>query len=374
MDTHCCGFAPTKGFSISGWKKNSLKSLQCKRSIFPPRSPHGRHALVASIAERPRVVGGGVAPSAEDFNSYDGSNALEFSLLAQGEGVRMVPMWRKLFSDQLTPVVAYRCLVKEGDDEIPSFLLESVHTGERVGRYSLIGARPVTEIVAYANDVTITRHRNEGPVSDTMHCDDPWDLAREISEDLTPAIPSSLPGGKSLFSGGWVGYGSYDTVRYKEPGKLPFGSAPRDDLGLPDLHLGLYRDVIVFDHVAKVIYIVHWADLQEHDTDDPKLAIERAHAAGCSRLNDVAEVISKGQPLSTIPAGTVKINTDAATGRRNTSNMTRQQFMEAIAKAKYHIGIGDAFQIVFSQRFERWSSADPFSVYRSLRIINLHRT
>lgn len=59
-----------------------------------------------------------------------------------------------------------------------------------------------------------------------------------------------------LCSGGWVGYFSYDTVRYVEKKKLPFSSAPLDDRNLPDAHLGLYDDVIVFDHVEKVFYAV----------------------------------------------------------------------------------------------------------------------
>ena len=52
----------------------------------------------------------------------------------------------------------------------------------------------------------------------------------------------------SCFLGGWVGFATYDTVRYLEPGKLPFSAAPKDDRGLPDLHFGLYRQVVVFDN------------------------------------------------------------------------------------------------------------------------------
>lgn len=59
-----------------------------------------------------------------------------------------------------------------------------------------------------------------------------------------------------FFAGGWVGYFSYDTVRYVEKKKLPFSSAPLDDRSLPDVHLGLYTDVIVFDHVEKVIAVL----------------------------------------------------------------------------------------------------------------------
>lgn len=57
------------------------------------------------------------------------------------------------------------------------------------------------------------------------------------------------------FTGGWVGYFSYDTVRYVEKKKLPFSGAPSDDRNLPDVHLGLYDDVIVFDHVEKVFIL-----------------------------------------------------------------------------------------------------------------------
>lgn len=56
-----------------------------------------------------------------------------------------------------------------------------------------------------------------------------------------------------ISTGGWVGYFSYDTVRYAEKRKLPFSKAPVDDRNLPDMHLGLYDDVIVFDHVEKVL-------------------------------------------------------------------------------------------------------------------------
>eukprot|EP00171_Calliarthron_tuberculosum_P013803 IDg13803t1 len=330
--------------------------------------------LRASLAERTSVTGGGLAPPSDAFDNYDGLdlNAFE-NLAASTPGARMVPLWRKLFSDQLTPVVAYRCIVREGDTDVPSFLLESVYTGARVGRYSLVGARPHVEIVAHAHDVTITTHPSDGSAPNIRHepTDDPWELTRRMTQELIPAVPSSLPGGESLFSGGWVGYGGYDTIRYHEPDKLPFSNAPPADLGaLPDLHLGLYRDVIVFDNVTKLVYIVHWADLDEHGGIDAPGAVARAHAAGVSRLDSLSSVISAARPLSAIEPGAVRINTDASTPHRSTSNMTREEFVTSLGRIKEHIVDGDAFQVVFSQRFERWSRADPFSVYRSLRTIN----
>jgi anthranilate synthase component 1 len=67
-------------------------------------------------------------------------------------------MYRRIFSDQLTPVLAYRCLVKENDVNAPSFLLESVVNGDQTGRYSFLGAMPALEVVAKGNKVTVLDH------------------------------------------------------------------------------------------------------------------------------------------------------------------------------------------------------------------------
>lgn len=336
-----------------------------------PAARAARRAPHARLAEGERLAGGGVAPSADKFDVYDGASVQGFVELAAAPRVRMVPVWRKVFSDQLTPVVAYRCLVDANETEVSSFLLESVHTGERVGRYSLVGARPICEVLAYAHDVTVVRHDKPDEPDVQTHCKDPWALIRSMTEEMRPAEPVSLPGGSASFCGGWVGYGGYDTMRYAEPGKLPFSSAPPDDRGLPDLHLGLYRDVIVFDHVAKVIYVMHWVDLDEHPgAGASEQALKKVHSDGIAHLDTLADTILQGQPLSPIASGSVKLNTDAAAHASNASNMTREEFVAGLAKIQHHIAVGDAFQIVFSQRFERWSAADPFSVYRALRIIN----
>lgn len=282
----------------------------------------------------------------------------------------MVPVWRKVFSDQLTPVVAYRCLVSDSDLETPSFLLESVYTGERVGRYSLIGARPVREVLAYGQQVTVVTHENGQKKERSEPCDDPWDLIRKMNDELQPVDAKCLPGGEALFSGGWVGYGGYDTMRYAELKSLPFSDAPNDDRGLPDLHLGLYKDVIVFDQVAKVVYIMNWVDLNDHADTTSAHGIANVHASAQAHLDQMVNTIVQGSPLEPIRHGQVNLNTDAAAKKTYPSNMTKAEFMTALEKVKYHIAVGDAFQIVFSQRFERWSEADPFSVYRALRIIN----
>ncbi|KAM1115386.1 hypothetical protein TB2_038464 [Malus domestica] len=182
-----------------------------------------------------------------DFTAADES---EKFVEASKKG-NLIPLSRSIFSDHLTPVLAYRCLVKEDDRDAPSFLFESVEPGSNdsnVGRHSVIGAQPSIEIVAKENMVTIMDHK-EGCRTEEF-VEDPMTVPRRIMEGWTPQLLDELP---EAFCGGWVGYFSYDTVRYVEKKNLPFPSAPPDDRNLPDVHLGFYDDVIVFDHVDKVL-------------------------------------------------------------------------------------------------------------------------
>lgn len=91
------------------------------------------------------------APRLEDDAAFQ-------QFVQAAEGANVVPMYRRIFSDQLTPVLAYRCLVKENDVNAPSFLLESVVNGDQTGRYSFLGAMPALEVVAKGNKVTVLDH------------------------------------------------------------------------------------------------------------------------------------------------------------------------------------------------------------------------
>ncbi|CAI0443578.1 unnamed protein product [Linum tenue] len=123
----------------------------------------------------------------------------------------LIPLQRQIFSDQLTPVTAYRCLVREDDREAPSFLFESVEPGFRVsrvvsdeflpilscslmgdqGRYSVVGAQPAVEIVAKENEVTIMDH--ERGLLTEQTAEDPMTIPRTISEGWKPQLVGSLP-------------------------------------------------------------------------------------------------------------------------------------------------------------------------------------
>ena len=192
-------------------------------------------------------------------------------------------------------------------------------------------------------------------------------MCEALSAGWKPHRCASLP---AAFCGGFVGYTGYDTVRYGYGGKLPFRSAPADDRGLPDLHLGLYREVVVFDHATKLAFCVVWTPVEG------ACSVRSAFDDGARRL---AQLVRRLQPggggggdgaRPSLPPGEVTLSLGAPPPLSGGSNMTKPQFLDAVGEAKEHIAAGDVFQVVLSQRFERRSFADPFEVYRALRVVN----
>ena len=152
------------------------------------------------------------------------------------------PVYRQLTGDTLTPVSAF-CKIQEGDW---SFLFESVVGGERIGRYSFLGAGPFLTFEAYGNRAADSRRRTRR--RSRREAADPLKLLEEmIATYRAPNLP-----GLPRFCGGAVGYAGYDTVRYV--GTLP--NAPPDDRNIPDLCFGFYDRMVIFDHVAKTVLVV----------------------------------------------------------------------------------------------------------------------
>ncbi|KAL5568535.1 hypothetical protein UlMin_025110 [Ulmus minor] len=273
----------------------------------------------------------------------------------------LVPLCQSIFSDQLTPILAYRCLVKENDHDTPSFLCESVEPNvgdSSVGRFSVVGAQPSMEIVVKENKVIIMDHEKGNLTEEIV--EDPMAIPAKISEGWNPQLIDGLP---DAFCGGWVGYFSYDTVRYVEKRKVPFSKAPKDDRNLADIHLGLYDDVLVFDHVEKKVYVIHWVRL------DCYSSIETAYEDGVKRLASLLARVQSPTPPR-LSAGYIDIHTRHFGGSLEISNMTSEEYKKMVLEAKEHILAGDIFQIVLSQRFERRTFADPFEIYRALRVVN----
>jgi len=272
----------------------------------------------------------------------------QFKQLAQRGN--LVPIYRQLFSDALTPVSAYRRLVHNDPRTAPSFLLESVEGGERAARYSFMGAQPLAEIIAYGHQVT----RRVGDQTEQYTCDDPLLEPARFTESWTYAGLDVLPD----FNGGWVGYAGYDTIRYAESEKLT--APPTDDRKLPDMHFGLYRQVVAFDHAHKTVLAIGHVLLDEHDS------IEAAYEAGCKQVDELAGRLEA--PSTKLASPDVEL--DLPPKDPGDSNMTRQQYEQMVEDAREYISAGDIFQVVLSQRFERRTTSDPFDIYRALRVVN----
>ncbi|GAB4385643.1 MAG: anthranilate synthase component I [Phycisphaerales bacterium] len=274
--------------------------------------------------------------------------------------ILVVPIGLRLLSDQLTPVLAYRRLVSPDVRTAPSFLLESVEGGERVGRHSLLGSRPAMEVLACAERVELTDHRAGTTYS--HHGEDPFDVLRAIAGRRRLLLPPGAVEARLLpdcVLGGWFGYAAYDSVRYAEPGRLPWHQAPPDDRHLPDLHFGYYDGMVIFDHIDKLVHIVQLVEVAPGD--DPGRAYDAAADLLERRAHEIQQH-SKPLPLGRVDQG--------APVQVLPSNMTRQQHAAMVERAKEYIRAGDIFQVVLGQRFERASAADPFDVYRALRAVN----
>ncbi|XP_027336500.1 anthranilate synthase alpha subunit 1, chloroplastic-like isoform X2 [Abrus precatorius] len=340
-------------------KASTMQSLGFSRRVVPSGSRLSPATLAGismgtSLSVAPLTVRCSALSSA--YRVEEGRKFAE----ASKDG-NLIPLCQCLFSDQLTPVLAYRILVKEDDREAPSFLFESAEPNfqaSSVGRFSVVGAQPKIEIVAKENKVTVIDHES-GHLTEEI-VDDPMVIPRRISESWKPILTDELP---DAFCGGWAGYFSYDTVRYVEKKKLPFSNAPKDDRNLADIHLGLYDTVIVFDHVEKKAYVILWVRIDRYSS------VESAYKDGMEQLEKLVAKLQDSPPPRLAP-GSVDLHTRHFGPPLKKSSMSCEAYKEAVLQAKEHIKAGDIFQIVLSQRFERRTFADPFEVYRALRVVN----
>ena len=268
---------------------------------------------------------------------------------------QLVPVYRLLVSDSLTPVTAFHKL----DAGRCACLAESVIGGEKVGRYSFLATHPFLEIEAYKNRVTINSpsgvSASGAPILETRQfdCDDPLDELRRRVEAVRAATLPELP----PFSSGVVGYAGYDVVRYVE--RLPH--APQDDRHVPDMAFAFYDQMVVFDNVTKTMVVVAMARCDRPGTD-----LRRAYEAACRRVDQLVYELSS-TPCNLQP---IDIPGNSGVDLPCKSNFTQAEFESAVRKCVDYIRAGDIFQVVISQRLEVPIRAHPFQIYRMLRVVN----
>ncbi len=280
----------------------------------------------------------------------------------------LVPVYRRLIGDTLTPVSAF-CKIQEGEW---AFLFESVVGGERLGRYSFVGAGPFLRFQAFGNRVVL--QPASGPAVESEHPDPLLLLEQKVAAYRAPSVP-----GLPRFSGGAVGYAAYDAVRYVE--RLP--NPPPDDRGLPDLCFAFYDRMVIFDHISKTVAAVAHAHIpgvrgQESGVRSQESGVRsqgsgvsteelrRSYQEACDRVDRLVERLQQGvadlQLTDVAPVGEVT--------RPYRSNFEPAAFEAGVAKCIEYIKAGDAFQIVLSQRLQTDTKARPFDIYRTLRVVN----
>jgi anthranilate synthase component 1 len=267
----------------------------------------------------------------------------------------LVPVYRRLVSDSLTPVAAFHKI----DAGRCSCLFESVVGGEKVGRYSFLATEPFFEIEAYGNRVTVNSHSGVSAsgspilVSRQFESQNPLEeLRREVGKVRSATLPDLPP-----FCSGAVGYAGYDVVRYFE--RLP--NAPPDDRQVPDMAFAFYDQMVVFDNVTKTITVVAMACVKR-----PGVSLEKAYRQAIDRVDHlVAQLASR--PCTLEP---FDIHTGGEVALAGQSNFTREGFEQAVRKCVEYIRAGDIFQVVLSQRMEVPIHSHPFEIYRTLRIVN----
>jgi anthranilate synthase component I len=263
----------------------------------------------------------------------------EFLTLARRH--TLIPVCRRLVADLETPVSAFLRLAA---NEPECFLLESVEGGEKLGRYTFMGVKPASKLVARGNQVTTWQGQRQ-----KTEKGDIFEILKAALASHSPAHVAGLP----PFTAGAIGFLAYDVVRQIE--RLPVRA--KDDLGLPDACLAFFHEVVAFDHVKKELLLIVNADVRAQ-------APRMAYAAAVRRLAALERQLAK--PLPARPRSRSR-----TAGKLAVKKCTRKaDYLRAVERTREYIAAGDIFQAVISQRFEVDPGKDPFAVYRALRIVN----
>ncbi len=264
-----------------------------------------------------------------------------------------VPVYRRLLSDTLTPVTAFRLLDNGG----PACLFESVIGGEKVGRYSFLAASPDGRFSARRNLVSLTK-----PGSDDVtqyEAEDPLDEFRNHFHYNVASLDGLPP-----FVGGAIGFAGYDVVRYVE--HLP--NSPEDDRDIPDLDFAFYHTLCVFDHVEKTIVVVSLADCRDVKSGDQA---DQIYGRVTDRLDSTIKKLSGTATQTVAEWNPEQWKAESLTHPLEVnSNFTQEGFEDAVRQCVEYIRAGDIFQVVPSQRLSVKTDVDPFEIYRSLRVVN----
>lgn len=253
------------------------------------------------------------------------------------EGYRIVPVSKEIMADLKTPIEVLRILKGASRH---CYMLESVENQEKWGRYTFLGYDPKMEITCVDGQMTIRNGREE-----TRPAAHPGEYIKEVLERYKSPKVEGLP----TFTGGLVGYFSYDYLKYSEP-KLNLDA--EDVEGFKDVDLMLFDKVIAFDNFHQKIFIIANAG-----TGD----LEKEYSRCIEEIDGIIDLILHGRPVDIVPG---KITS------KFRPLFSEEEYCRMVEKAKRYIYEGDIFQVVLSNRLEADYEGSLLNAYRLLRTIN----
>ena len=250
---------------------------------------------------------------------------------------KVVPISKEILSDIKTPIEVLRIL--KGADK-HCYMLESVESQEKYGRYTFLGFEPTMEITCMNGVMTVRNGREE-----EKEVEHPGEVIGKVLEEHKSPKIEGLP----TFTGGLVGYFSYDYLKYSEP-TLKLDA--EDQEGFKDVDLMLFDKVIAFDHFHQKIFIIANAKTEN---------LEAEYGRCIKEIDRIIDLIRNGTPAKLVP-GKIKSEFHAL--------FSEEEYCQMVEKAKHYIYEGDIFQVVLSNRLEAEYEGSLFNAYRLLRTIN----
>ena len=276
--------------------------------------------------------------------------------MAAGDYKR-VPICKELYADSYTPVEMMRILQKASHH---CYLLESASQSEAWGRYSFLGYDPSMEITCTdgilrirKNSKTETFGRSgnaaesstESSTEEVRQVAHPGDAIREIISQYKSPVMDDMP----TFTGGLVGYFSYDYIKYSEP-KLELKDKEQQDFR--DLDLMLFNDVIAFDHYRQKILLITGVMTED---------LEKSYKQACEKLEEMTALIKKGEKKIFPP---IRLKSEIQ------PQFPKEKYCQMVETAKHYIHEGDIFQVVLSNPMRAKAEGSLFDTYRVLRATN----
>jgi anthranilate synthase component 1 len=276
----------------------------------------------------------------------------------EGEAARgnVVPVVRTVLADLQTPVGAF---MRVAGDARYAFLLESVEGGERIARYSFLGAEPELIVRGRGQQTTVEHRGGETEEHSGVRA---TDYLREYFRGRRLARRAGL----APMAGGAVGYLAYEAARWFEPvleGELKERAEGDDAVFM------IFRTVLAFDRVRQQIEIASVVFTDEAGGNSDRLEeLYRIAVEETARIEKLLLMV--GVPGAVEGGGEDRVNAEGSAGSGFESNWAREDFERAAGQIKEHIAAGDCYQAVLSQRLSKAVSVAPLQVYRALRATN----